>query len=155
MELFCDHGADIETRNSKGITPLMYAAIKGYDQVCMYLSLRTEDVDMEDMTTGQNVFSIYLMKKDINRMKQLLMRGANVNYCNKITGKTPLHQAIDSKLNSKIVNFLIKQGGDPHVEDLVGQDCCEKAENVERYSKLKALTNKECLKNPSLRKKPA
>jgi ankyrin repeat protein len=69
VELFCDHGADIETRNSKGITPLMYAALKGFDQICMYLSLRTQDVDMEDMATGQNVFSIYLMKKDINRMK--------------------------------------------------------------------------------------
>jgi ankyrin repeat protein len=91
VELFCDHGADIETRNSKGITPLMYAALKGFDQICMYLSLRTQDVDMEDKATGQNVFSIYLMKKDVGRMKQLLMRGADVNYVNKITGLTPLH----------------------------------------------------------------
>lgn len=69
VELFCDHGAVIETRNSKGVTPLMYAALKGFDQICMYLSLRTEDVDVEDEATGQNVFSIYLMNKDMNRMK--------------------------------------------------------------------------------------
>jgi len=127
VELFCDHGADIETRNSKGITPLMYAALKGFDQICMYLSLRTNDVDMEDKATGQNVFSIYLMKKDIGRMKQLLMRGADVNYVNCITGLTPLHQAIDAKLNSKIVNFLIKAGANLHIEDYKGLDCCDKA----------------------------
>jgi ankyrin repeat protein len=82
---------------------------------------------MEDKATGQNVFSIYLMKKDIGRMKQLLMRGADVNYVNKITGLTPLHQAIEAKLNSKIVNFLIKAGGNPHMEDYNGKDCCDKA----------------------------
>lgn len=69
VEMFCDHGADIETVNSKGLTPLIYAATKGFDDICMYLSLRTEDVDLEDKTTGKNVFSIYLIKKDINRMK--------------------------------------------------------------------------------------
>jgi len=106
---------------------------------------------MEDKATGQNVFSIYLMKKDIGRMKQLLMRGANVNYINKITGLTPLHQAIDAHLNSKIVNFLVKAGANPHMEDYEGKDCCDKATNVERYEKLRALTSYECKKNPSLR----
>lgn len=91
------------------------------------------------------------MKKDISRMKQLLMRGADVNYVNKITGLTPLHQAIDAKLNSKIVNFLIKAGANPHMEDYSGLDCCDKAANIERYEKLRALTNRECERNPALR----
>jgi ankyrin repeat protein len=127
VELFCDHGANIETRNSKGVTPLMYAALKGYDMICMYLSLRTADVDVEDEATGQNVFSIYLMNKDLNRMKQLLMRGAEINYVNKKNGLTPLHFAIENNMNSKIVNFLLKQGANPHIEDFNGQDCCDKA----------------------------
>lgn len=84
-------------------------------------------------------------------MKQLLMRGADVNYVNKITGLTPLHQAIDAKLNSKIVNFLIKAGGNPHMEDFNGQDCCDKAQDIERYSKLRALTSRECENDQSLR----
>lgn len=79
------------------------------------------------------------------------MRGADVNYVNKITGLTPLHQAIEAKLNSKIVNFLIKAGGNPHMEDYAGKDCCDKAQNVERYEKLRALTCMECQKDPSMR----
>lgn len=131
----------------------MYAALKNFDQICMYLSLRTEDVDMEDQATGQNVFYIYLMKKDINRMKQLLMRGADINYCNKKTGFTPLHQAIESKLNSKIVNFLIKSGADAHVEDFDGLDCCDKAQDIDRYDKIRVLRSMECRNNPALRSK--
>lgn len=79
------------------------------------------------------------------------MRGADVNYVNKITGLTPLHQAIDAKLNSKIVNFLIKAGANPHMEDFDGNDCCDKAEDIERYQKLRALTLRECKNDPSLR----
>jgi len=84
-----------------------------------------------------NVFSIYLQKRDILRMKQLLMRGANINYCNKITGFTPLHQAIESKMNSKTIKFLLKYGANPHIEDKDGRDCCDKANGVERYEKVK------------------
>ena len=151
--MFCDHGANIETVNSRGLTPLIYAATKGFDDICMYLSLRTEDVDLEDKTTGKNVFSIYLMKKDINRMKQLIMRGANINYCNKITGLTPLHTAIEAKLNSKCVKFLLKYGADPHIEDFQGLDCCDKALNIDRYAKIKTFINPECRADPSLRTK--
>jgi ankyrin repeat protein len=119
----------------------------------MYLSLRTNDVDMEDTTTGENVFSIYLKKKDISRMKQLLMRGADVNYVNKITRLTPLHQAIERELNSKIIKFLLISGANPHIEDKSGIDCCDKARDIHRYNKIKALNNHDCRDNPALRVK--
>lgn len=154
MELFCDHGANIETRNSKGLTPLLYAALKHFDDICMYLSLRTEQVDLEDTSTGFNVFSYYLlMRKDIDRMKQLLYRGANINYVNH-KGLTPLHQAIDKQMNSKIINFLLKNHADPHIEDFEGRDCCDKAQQIDRYAKLKKLVSRECFHNRSLRTKP-
>ena len=43
--MFCDHGADINTVSESGLTSLMYAATKGFDDICMYLSLRTADID--------------------------------------------------------------------------------------------------------------
>ena len=125
--MFCDHGADINTKSSSGLTPLMYAATKGYDHICMYLSLRTDNVDLEDETTGKNVFSIYLEKKDLHHMKQLLMRGSNINYQNKMTGLTPLHYAIENNYNSKMVKFMLTYGANPHHEDPDGNDCCDKA----------------------------
>lgn len=110
----------------------------------MYLSLRTENVDLEDKSTGFNVFSYYLlMRKDLDRMKQLLYRGADINYVN-YKGLTPLHQAIEKEMNSKIINFLLKNGANPHIEDFKGEDCCDKSEVIKRYEKLKKLTAREC-----------
>jgi len=45
IELFCDHGADINTKNSGGQNAMIVAAHKNYDNICMYLSLRTNTVD--------------------------------------------------------------------------------------------------------------
>ena len=50
---------------------MMYAAYTGSDDICMYLSLRADNIDIEDSRTGENVFSIYLRKNDLKRMRQL------------------------------------------------------------------------------------
>ena len=68
------------------------------------------------------------MKHDLKRMKQILMRGANINYCSVITGLTALHLAIESKFPEKVIKFLLKRGADPHIVDKKGKDCCEKAQ---------------------------
>ena len=81
---------------------MMHAALNGYDDIVMYLSLRTRDVDSIDKNSGQTVFSIYLMKSDIHRMKQLLKRGAEIDYFTNYTINsevkllTPLHAAIEN-----------------------------------------------------------
>jgi len=110
----------------------------------MYLSLRTNNVDTEDQNTGMNVFSIYLMQKDTHHMKRLLMRGADINYVNKRKKETPLHTAIEHKLDSKIVKFLLKHGANHHIVDEKGLDCCDKAMKIERYGKIKAFKNMDC-----------
>ena len=94
IELFCDHGADVNTTNASGQNPLIFSALRGLDDICMYLSLRTDDVNLEDSLTGLNVLTIYLLKPDLTRCQQLLMRGANVNYTTKREGLTSLHHLI-------------------------------------------------------------
>jgi len=69
IELFCDHGANVCTQNSLGQTPMIYSALNKYDDICMYLTLRSKNIDYEDENTHMNVFSIYLMREDIPRMK--------------------------------------------------------------------------------------
>ena len=95
-------------------------------------------VDLEDEKSGDNVFSIYLKRKppDLQRMKQLLMRGANANFCG-IKKLTPLQQAIDNKVPTKVIKFLLKQGANPHIEDPNGLDCCDKAQKIEMYKQIK------------------
>ena len=49
VELFADHGADLSAIGSvSSQNPLIYAAFNGMDDMCMYLSLRASNVDIED-----------------------------------------------------------------------------------------------------------
>lgn len=106
--MFCDRGADANTTSASGQSPLVYSALKGYDEICMYLSLRVDDIDQEDKYTHKNTLTIYVLNEDLERVQQLIMRGANVNYSNKQDGWTPLHFAIENGCSSKMVKFLLK-----------------------------------------------
>ena len=53
IEAFCDAGANIDTKDSVGRNPFLYAAVEGYDDICMYLSLRTKDINVESLKTGK------------------------------------------------------------------------------------------------------
>mmetsp|Transcript_35329 Transcript_35329/g.54084 ORF Transcript_35329/g.54084 Transcript_35329/m.54084 type:complete len:89 (-) Transcript_35329:1070-1336(-) len=85
------------------------------------------------------------------RMKQLLMRGADINYCNQKQGFTALHIAIEKQYPVKIIKFLLKSKANPHIEDFNGEDCCDKAANFVKYREIKKLARRECLTNPNLR----
>ena len=43
IEMMCDHGANINIPSKQGMIPILYAATKGYYDICMYLSLRTSN----------------------------------------------------------------------------------------------------------------
>ena len=97
IELFCDHGADLDKRLANGQTPMIYAAAENFDRACMYLSLRTRNIDQED-DNGTNIFIMYILKNDLDHCTQLLMRDADINHINK-QGKTPLHLAVENRVN--------------------------------------------------------
>ena len=151
VETFCDHGANIEMKTSTGMTPILYAATKGFDDVCMYLSLRSENADVEDQQ-GRTVLIIYLLKKNTERVKQLIMRGRNINHCGK-SGLTPMMWAIKDNVPSKVIKFLLKNGSDPHIENFDGEDCCDMAKKNPRYKDIKVMfdPHEGCGRDPSLR----
>lgn len=153
VETFCDHGADLNIQSRDGFSPLLYAAIKGFDEICMYLTLRTTEVDQTDKS-GKNVFVMYLMKEDLIRCKQLIMRGADVNFQND-DGKTPLHFAIENQLPDSIIKFLLKAGANPHIMNKHDQDCCDIVQRQELYPRQLIFYSGECKKNPDLRIKEA
>ena len=76
---------------------------------------------------------MYMLNQDILRCKQLIMRGADVNYTNR-AGLTPLHFAIEKAkergITDKTIKFLLKAGANPHHEDIRGADCCDKAHQL-------------------------
>ena len=155
VELFCDHGVDMENESIGGVTPLIYAAQKKFDEICMYLSLRTKRIDQEDQE-GANVFVMYLLNQDILRCKQLIMRGADVNYANR-DGHTPLHFAIvkakSRGITDRTIKFLLKAGANPHIEDVRGEDCCDKAQRLGVFHSITTLHDGKCKANPQLRTK--
>ena len=118
--MFCDHGADMSVTSLQGFTPLIYAGVKGFDEICMYLCLRTKNVDQED-NNGKTVFIMYMLKNDTMRCKQLLMRGANINHVNK-DFLTPLHFAIENELPEKMIKFLLNAGANPCIVDKNGKN---------------------------------
>lgn len=75
-------------------------------------------------------------------MKVILTRGANINYVNKKEGKTPLHIAIEQRLSPEIIKFLLKNGANPHIEDLNGVTCQEKVKEYPPYSSIKEFYSK-------------
>ena len=117
----------------------------------MYLSMRVNNVDIIDIETGRNVFFHYMLKQDLERMQQLIMRGADINFVNEINGYTPLHRAIEDNLDSKVIKFLIKQGAYLHSEDKNGFDCCDKVRAAGTYNNVKEFNRLDCIRNPKLR----
>jgi ankyrin repeat protein len=63
------------------------------------------------------------------RCKQLLKRGSKINYIN-TKNKTPLHIAIEKQLPSKMIQFLLSFGANPHIEDGNKLDCCDKGHEL-------------------------
>jgi uncharacterized protein len=104
----------------------MYASTKGYNEIINYLTLRSNDLDQED-SNGVTILMNYLFKKDLKMCSKLLTRGANINYANK-AGCTALHACIEHKIPES-VGFLLKKGANPHLMDLAGLDCCDKAKS--------------------------
>ena len=62
VELMCDHGEDISEIKLNNMSALMYAATKGFDDICMYLTLRVgkKDINQDHPATGKNIFFVYL-----------------------------------------------------------------------------------------------
>jgi ankyrin repeat protein len=117
----------------------------------MYLSLRCTNVDQED-NNGRTVFIMYMLKEDILRCKQLLMRGADINFGNK-EGKTPLHLAVENKVSEKVIKFLLNAGARPHIEDVEGKDCCDKAIESNSFKRIDVFWSMACRDTPALRVK--
>ena len=64
-----------------------------------------------------------------------------------------MHHAIEGKLPSKIINWLIEHGADLHLEDNEGLDCCDKVARDNSYPKIKVLRDHQCKLNRRLRTK--
>lgn len=55
------------------------------------------------------------------------MRGADINFINRVTGFTHLRLAIELNMPAKIIKWLLKLGANPHILGYDNLDCCDVA----------------------------
>lgn len=65
-----------------------------------------------------------MLKEDFKLGKELLEYGSEMDYVNKL-GMSCLHLCVEFK-KVKSIKFLLDRGANPHVEDLNGEDVCDK-----------------------------
>lgn len=130
---------------------MIFSAKNKYDDICMYLSLRTKNINEED-EHGLNALFIMLQRNELDRCKQLIRRGANINHENQ-DGITAIHFAIANRLPEKTIQFLVDFGANLHFEDNEGMDTCDKVKKENLYPRIKQFYDNSCLKDQSLRNK--
>jgi ankyrin repeat protein len=106
-------GADVNARDSDGVTPLMSAAAVGTIDVMKRLLAAGADVNAHS-TLGSSALT--WATKDVEKVKLLLDHGADVNVVSN-AGRTPLLVATMSDPSAEAVKLLIAHGADVHAAD--------------------------------------
>lgn len=107
VQLLIEHGAEINSANEEGDTPLALICIVGELEIARMLLARGADVNHQDKA-GECPISWVCTMKNFNLLDVLVQCGANVNLCDKY-GHTPLHWAC-VKEETQTALQLLKHG---------------------------------------------
>ncbi|MBN1798262.1 MAG: ankyrin repeat domain-containing protein [Spirochaetales bacterium] len=91
-----------------GLTPLMYAAWKGFLDVCEVLIQRGANINLQDKNDRDSALHMAAAQGHADVVKLLLAKGARLDIHNK-EGKTPLDLAREAE-NQEIIDILLQAG---------------------------------------------
>jgi uncharacterized protein len=106
-------GADVNTRDDHGTTPLMYAAAIGSAQAMRQLIAAGAGVNAK---TSFNATALMWCSDQFEKVKLLTDKGADVN-ARSTRGRTPLLIAASHAGNIAVVRLLLSKGADPKTSD--------------------------------------
>jgi ankyrin repeat protein len=101
-------GADINTHDGRGATPLMYAAAVGSPEMMRQLLAAGADVNAKN---NFDATALMWCGNQLEKVRLLVDKGADVNARSK-AGQTPLQIAAMHDGNIEVVRLLLKKGAD-------------------------------------------
>ena len=116
VDTLISRGASINTRNSKGRTPLYYGVESGNETVINSLLQAGASIDEKDLMCWQTPLNLAASRGCEPAAKILLCNGASLN-TTEIGGRTPLFAAIQSG-NVRIVNMMLDRGASMDVRSM-------------------------------------
>ena len=134
-------GADVNTKNNKGYTPLMLAVLYNKPSIVSLL-IKTKDIniDLQDMN-GNTALMIASEDGHIDIVNSLIEATADVNLQD-INKETALIKASEYGYID-IVNALIKAGADPYLKNIYEETALDIAEREETALRIAQRQNQE------------
>jgi ankyrin repeat protein len=102
VKLFISEGADVNVKNSEGLTPLHYAAFKGHKDIVELLLAHGADVNVGGANYNRTALEFAMQSNHTEIVQLLISKGADIS---------PLHFAIYIKDEAK-AKSLIEGGAD-------------------------------------------
>ncbi|HUV64343.1 MAG TPA: ankyrin repeat domain-containing protein [Sedimentisphaerales bacterium] len=109
VKSYVEQGADVDTQDEMGWTPLYWAASLGQTEVAMFLIQKGADVKKQ-MEDGSTALHQAAQAGDNNLVQLLVSKGADVNAKTK-RGQTPLHSAASAG-QREVAALLIAKGAE-------------------------------------------
>uniref|UniRef100_UPI0013E8C10C ankyrin repeat domain-containing protein n=1 Tax=Longirhabdus pacifica TaxID=2305227 RepID=UPI0013E8C10C len=126
VAMLTELGANVDTLNSEGMTPLMQAAEKGNTEVVSYLLQKGANKDLQQASEETLPFSALMFavyKGHTETVQVLLDAGVNVDLQN-IDGDTALHVALiyakGASLREELALSLVNAGADVSIQNEFG-----------------------------------
>ncbi len=132
-------GADINQMDSSGKTLLMYAVMKGSEDVVQYLCENNAKLNVQSTISRDTALSLAAKYNKLSCVKIIIESGADINTKDH-NGWTPLMHAV--LIGSKnIVKYLCKNYADLNVQSHEGNTAATLAEMYNKRSCLEVLQN--------------
>jgi ankyrin repeat protein len=126
VRLLVESGADLETRDAEGDTPLMQAASHGQTEIFKFLLARGASINVREkrgmtpLIAAACACAVATMNSTYDIMKILVEKGAKVN-ARTHDGRTALMLAAGSPDGAPSIKLLLSKGADPMAKDSQGR----------------------------------
>jgi len=136
-------GAEVTVATRDGLTPLHWAALRGFHEVCLLLLDNGADVNARSVVQDNTpLHEVWNNGGQPEIAALLISRGAEIDAVEKWYGMSPLHYAANKGLTD-LAALLIEAGADLTLEDRWGRTPAEHASNSATRALFAERTNSE------------